>query len=508
MGTAAAWRGRALCRPRGRQRGQALIYGVFVLLASLATLLFLFNTGQLVREKTKLVDTADAVAYSAGVLHARALNFEAYTNRAMVANSVVVAQMVSISAWNKMIWQEATTASMGSPSAGEVMWASGGPKLAVSPRHGLAYLGLTHPKTRLAYQLGVYEPLKPISEATAIAADQLIRKVLLPAEAAMRLSLLSNRSRLMTQVANANYAGAGSVKVDLLSGLTDQYVNYSAGDPVIHTYGGAQRERIAQVANTSAHRDNFVTLRRWTTNAIVPFDPNCAAVWERRIPELRRRGATELVNYDEWKAVDTYSLQRWKTKKKWGVVLGCNSFEKPIGWGGQVAAKGVASDAYDYGGAKGDTPSAFFRVNGFGGWFWGSIFGSSLASSKWSGYSGLPSFDDLSPAALGSDDPRVRFAVRVVRNESDVDTSSGNSPVKGGGTLLPKFSDALARNRMAAVATSEAYFQRPPGAPANSYGAGFGHPNEIGSLFNPYWDARLTTSSVADVAHARALQGD
>ena len=76
MASAAAWRGRALCRPRDKQRGQALIYGIFVLLVSLATLLFLFNTGQLVREKTKLVNTADAVAYSAGVLHARALNFE------------------------------------------------------------------------------------------------------------------------------------------------------------------------------------------------------------------------------------------------------------------------------------------------------------------------------------------------------------------------------------------------------------------------------------------------
>lgn len=508
MGTAAAWRGRALCRPRGRQRGQALIYGIFVLLASLATLLFLFNTGQLVREKTKLVDTADAVAYSAGVLHARALNFEAYTNRAMVANSVVVAQMVSVSAWNKMIWQEAMTASIGSPSAGEVMWASVEPSPSVSPRHGTAYLALTYPKTRLAYQLGVYEPLKPATQAIATEADQLIRKVLLPAEAFMRLSLVTNRSQLMKQVADANYAGEGAVKVGLLSGLTDQYLNYAAGKPVIQAYGGAQRGRFAQVASASAKRDNFVRLRRWTTTALVRLDPNCAAIWEGRRPELRRRGATELVNYDEWKAVDTYSLQRWKTKKKWGVVTGCSSVEKTIGWGGQVAAKAVDSDTFDYGGARGDTPSAFFRVNGFRGFFgwWGS--GGSLDSTKWAGYSGLPSFDDLSAAALASADPRVRFAVRLVRVESEMRTSSGNSSVKAGGKLLPSFSDALAKDTMAAVSTSEVYFQRPAGSPVNTYGAGIGRPHELGSLFNPYWEAHLTTSSATDMAHARALQGD
>ena len=67
---------------RKRQQGQALIYGIFVLIGSLTGLFFLFNTGQLASEKTKLVNTADAVAYSAGVMHARALTLEtAYLNK-------------------------------------------------------------------------------------------------------------------------------------------------------------------------------------------------------------------------------------------------------------------------------------------------------------------------------------------------------------------------------------------------------------------------------------------
>ena len=77
--------GRIRIRRRDGQRGQALIYGIFVLIGALASLFFLFNTGQLSQEKTKLVSTADAVAYSAGVMHARALNFTAYGNRALGA---------------------------------------------------------------------------------------------------------------------------------------------------------------------------------------------------------------------------------------------------------------------------------------------------------------------------------------------------------------------------------------------------------------------------------------
>ncbi len=58
--------------PLLRVRGQVLIYGLFILGAGLTALFFLFNTSQLIAEKSKLVDTADADAYSAGVMHARA----------------------------------------------------------------------------------------------------------------------------------------------------------------------------------------------------------------------------------------------------------------------------------------------------------------------------------------------------------------------------------------------------------------------------------------------------
>ena len=75
-------------RPQGadRQHGQALVLGLFLVFATLAVLLLMFNTGRVVDEKMRLTNAADATAWSVATLEARALNYDAYTNRAIVAN--------------------------------------------------------------------------------------------------------------------------------------------------------------------------------------------------------------------------------------------------------------------------------------------------------------------------------------------------------------------------------------------------------------------------------------
>ncbi len=59
----------------------------------------MFSMGEQSIEKIKLQNTADAAAYSAAVAEARDYNFSAYTNRAMVANQVAVAQFVGLTSW-------------------------------------------------------------------------------------------------------------------------------------------------------------------------------------------------------------------------------------------------------------------------------------------------------------------------------------------------------------------------------------------------------------------------
>ena len=61
-------------------------------------------------------------------------------------------------------------------------------------------------------------------------------------------------------------------------------------------------------------------------------------------------------------------------------------------------------------------------------------------------------------------------------------------------------------DQMAAVSTSEVFFQRDEATKDNPYGAGLGKPKEIGSLFNPYWQVKLVQSDT-NVRAAQFLQG-
>jgi len=87
----------------GRQRGQALVFISVTTLIILLSMLAMFSMGQLASHKTKLQNTADAVAYSVALTQARDLNFTAYMNRATIANQVAVAQIVSLTAWARQL---------------------------------------------------------------------------------------------------------------------------------------------------------------------------------------------------------------------------------------------------------------------------------------------------------------------------------------------------------------------------------------------------------------------
>ncbi len=184
---------------RGRQAGQALIYGLFVLIGGLAALFFLFNTGQLTREKTRLVNTADAVAYSAAVMNARGLNFAAYTNRAMIANSVAVAQLVSLASWVQY--------------TGNL--ASFGVSVADPLRYPLFYVTSYLPAVAAGQELQVALNDSGALEALAAASDHIVRGLLMTAQQTAHVGLAAARAQVMDEVAQANYRNDGTVVVDV-----------------------------------------------------------------------------------------------------------------------------------------------------------------------------------------------------------------------------------------------------------------------------------------------------
>ncbi|GEM_PF-6932788 len=72
---------------------------VLLLPAVLIALFMTFSAAKLTTAKMEVQNAADAAAYSVSVLEARDLNFMAYTNRAMIANDVAIAQIVGLTSW-------------------------------------------------------------------------------------------------------------------------------------------------------------------------------------------------------------------------------------------------------------------------------------------------------------------------------------------------------------------------------------------------------------------------
>lgn len=450
---------------RRAQAGQALIYGMFVLVGGLAALFFLFNTGQLTREKTKLVNTTDAVAYSAGVMHARALNFEAYTNRAMMANTVAIAQLVSLSSWVQY------ASNMG--TYGIVL---------ENPKFVLfypSYYGATY----IGPYLQEYLNDSGVLERLATSSDTIIRRGLMNAQQVAYVGLLPARQQVMDEVAQANYRNDGTIAIDLVPLTVNEFTSF------VTRYSDDERTRFAEVSKVSANKDSFVRKRSWDLPGLWA---DCVSAFPR-VDWLDRRGGTELLGFDEWKAIDTLSEKRWVPKSKTDVFCMAVA-EDTAGWAGLSAA---------------DNPTAFdiypthydnsLLVNP------GTTAIAMATSGSWD-YSGLPNFYDLSEDALKADDPRLKFAIRVRRDKSQTLTSEGRSAIKNSARLNAYQAQPAGGSELVAVAASEVFFERQGDIKDNGYGSSLGKPREIGSLFNPFWQVHLIQSD-DDVRKAQLLQG-
>lgn len=442
-------------RPRftllARQRGQALIYGIFLMLGGLTALFFLFNTGQLVGEKTKLVNTADAVAYSASVMHARALNFDSYTNRAMMANEVTVAQMVSISSWIQYAQGHVNRVT---PLNCRV------PQYSVPVVHGLVkYFPLCW-----ALSWPIAAPLinnaRQVVDAAAPAimiAGEASKIQMQAAQVTMFAGLLPARKKVMQQVADANYLNDGAIEVDLIP-LTDNFTLFD-GRPLLRPYMGNDRTRFRDAEVDAADNDEFIAARTWSDRS--PWSAIC-------IPPrafVSHNASTQLINFDEWRANDNASMRIESLR---GFIPRCRTIRTyNLGNGARSA-----------------------RSSGSGTW----------------AYSGVPNFFDLSHEARdyrpnhadeNKRDLRVRFAIRLTRSNTEAKTSMGRSDIKPEGRFKI-YQGNEAKDVMAAVSTSEVFFDRPTPR-------GDGR-RELASTFNPYWQARLIGNSPAVVAAAVALQ--
>lgn len=446
------------------QSGQALLMGLFLLSIASLAVFFFFSSSQVTAQKTSVTNAADAAAYSGALWRARILNYDAYSNRAIVAHEVAIAQAVTLVSWTqyvKTLTANASTVASFYPPAGAVM-------------RGIA---------RVA---DVTALLTQRAAPVEIRARDSVVRLLVASQDLLHAAAIPSTWSVAEEVTKANdpmFTVRAILVGDGFIGLTTKYA-------------GESRWRQARVIEDSL--DGFVRDRRFQKTLLsLPCIPGLMT----RV-ELRKAGGTGMSSLQRWEAADSHSLWlRFSYLRRWR----CRSSnaEIPLGWG-----------AADSPGARGAAPRSSWRT-AFG---WDNSenanFGSARSINPWAtnlavaktqhlaGYTGVPVMRDLNgarPSRMAPSnpaDPHPRYAVMVSRDGSGVRTSS-TLGIRGRLALEEKFSSGSIH----ALSSAELYFMRPKNFSNNRSTRADGK-HEYASLYNPFWQARLVAPSAAERAEA------
>ncbi|HEY0877285.1 MAG TPA: pilus assembly protein TadG-related protein [Zeimonas sp.] len=438
------------------QRGQALVLALVLLFAALLALFLLFSAGQVVTTKQRLVNAADAAAYSAALWRARVLNVHAYANRAIVAQEVAVAQAVTLVSWAKYF--ERFT---GNASALAAAWPPAAPVLSAAA--------------------SVARTARELTEAAAV------EEIRVRAAPSVGYKSLLARSQEALQLA-ADSFGLGAVANEIVRANDPTFFAFALGDEgafarFTRRYeSDADRARLQDVTVESL--DPFVRGARRDDLRLLLLPSSCfgrTTSFDRWFRWWRKRGGTEMPDLERWQAVDTGSIHNWR--KSGFLVRSCRQREwLPVGWGAAQASDGTAAP-----GLVGNTGNTL-----------DNRMATALAEAEIIGedaadagrYGGIERVRELNYGAFADDRFPVSQVVVLARAEAR-HVRTANALDVGIGRL--RLFEAFAGNRLWAMAVGEAYFRRAPGAPERI---------EYASLYSPYWQARLAEPSEAQRAAA------
>jgi apolipoprotein N-acyltransferase len=448
------------------QRGQVMLPAIVLILISGGLMYLMVNSGQAVNEKMRVTNAADAAAYSAGVVEARALNYDAYMNRAIVANQMAIAQAVSVASWLNYV---ANMVDYGYGEAGDELNFMLAPPISpadfakvtqvqgtiIGIEYVLAYTGST--ATEWADYIVEYG-LMP-----AIYISDVVSQALSASQELMHASLTAGirQGQIADDVVQAIDPALGAEVVLVSHGF----------DAFTKAYAGDDRERLADVSMRS--RDLFTRERNWTAESIdIPII--------RKDGALKKRAGTDLVGYDEWRGIDTLEVHGSHFGcGSWGVKW-CDDVRVPVGWGGMYAASEDTDHAY-HGNAYGENETTAEEAE---------------SDMYEVGFSGLPSTRDLED--LDPDAPLdTGITVMVKKDHADTRTS-GNGALAHPSGRLDLFGERPAGQRMVALSRASVYFDR---IAARADGK-----TEIASAYNPYWRVHLVAPTAGDKAYAAARQ--
>jgi hypothetical protein len=441
-------------RARHHAAGQVLPAAVFLLLACAAFLYWTVNSGQMVTEKMRLTNAADAAAYSAGIVHARALNFDAYTNRAIVANQVAIAQTLSLVSWGNYF----TDVFCNSGALGDAVIATSLPDdVDRWTQLGVVAAGsaLANSFTATGACQGVVQGDRTwnLVAGAAIAVFNGASATLAASQRTLHLPLEAALFERSQEAAQRSVDAIGSaMRAQVLPGSYDP-AGIGNGGSFVRLHANEERAALRNVVLDS--RDAFTRQRNWTVSQTPTIEQH----------RIERRGGTTLQDMESWVASDSM-VHRWRRFTS-------------RGWRQRAALIGQGT-------AEADRDPA--------------------SRSEWIGqtynlpaiYTGLPSTHDLRDRSNNPSSSRFGVTVHVEKDQADTLTSQ-HAAQAGPSGRLAVFNAAQAPSTMAALARAEIVFDRPLRSDRRT---------EYANLYSPFWQVRLVTPTVGDRAFAATRQSN
>ena len=491
-----------------RMRGQASVFVIIVAAILVIAALLVYNSGRAVATRIHLQNAADSAAYSGAVELARAYNFAAYSNRAMVANQVAIAQMVGLASWSRYYclvyaeadcgnftnfgtWDEITTVTdlfEGFNSATEIVQPIYQPLTdtlfgILNDATGPIVTVLNGINTTLSLASQAYYAAAYLDLAGAAVDTGVVHRVLVDTDPKASLATVA------TGLGQTAAAGVTTASLGEIFDFIKQYkpLDYSTNQ------NADPNNRFHNVVMAS--RDQFSSSR--SSLEIAPF---VVGVWSLGdcfgdgfggvvVSSLGYHGSTVLSSDNKtWNANDT---SPFLAAGVCVIIVDVGPVPVP------VPIPVIVPVAPSYGQANVTANAA--NKNTY-----------TLTSSE---YSGLLSYIDVKNLQK-QDYNAPDFTIFAVRNQNSIATTQqleavGKTPIAGGNLATP---DAEAQGVMMVAASSGVYFYRPqfkdnttvtPGQP-NSFS---GNVSLYGSLFSPYWEAHLVPTSAAVKALVTTAQG-
>jgi len=461
-----------------RTTGQTFLWFLAAIAASCMMLLVVYNVGQVSNAKEKTTNAADSVAMSGGLVQARGMNLMAYTNRAMIANEVTIAQLASVDTWVKFNYQFAAnlnTVGQFIPIIGDFTTALQDVMEAIYDvvNEGVGFLIPIFDDIVQALDVQRYA----ILIATPLAANDAAN------EAANENSVQMNGNLAFSTLAaldNWNKYWNPSMPNSL---LVDHSKNSGQN-------GQDDRSDAQQIISNS--RDQFSSDRE--AGKMIDWMNRLAAFSPLTIQLNKSSGSAELVDPDHWEVQDSMEQSLALC-----YIVGCTSLVSgPLAW----ARANVNNDN-----SNGNDWVSEGRCKNGASWFsacyfaWWADYPS--GPDQFSGFSGVPEMFDVQDQKRQN--AALYYFVSVTKSASTTSTAQNlgiDNPASDPGSALgsPRLTDALNNNELPAISSARIFFFRPkrdPNADPTAITAQNltreDNVKEYASLYNPYWQTRLHT---------------